>query len=214
MAVTPNLSSTLGIYLTQWLKIASGERVVLNHKYYNFKQEEFLVFSCKKCKDNWHVGLENFKSENAAIGIPSVLTDWVAKHRHVCTKYQGAASTGYLENSSCLTCQWPYKAHEQSWMAEVEKNQEQPAKPKSFWVGPQGHKDACAYKTTVATGSSTQNCTCGWVDYCTKNFQDAKLKIQMQMELLQAKMDAMAEPLNPLKPFTIQENVGRKFRDE
>jgi len=39
------------------------------------------------------------------------LKDWVAKHRHVCSKF-----TGSHTGDCCVTCKWPYGAHEESWL--------------------------------------------------------------------------------------------------
>jgi hypothetical protein len=114
------VGGTLRIYLNQWVKIASGHRVVLAggvdlNTTYNTGNTGYLVFKCTQCYDNWHVGNENFynAADPAAQTVPSVLQDWVKKHRHVCNKFNNppATSTGI-----CQSCTWPYGAHEESWM--------------------------------------------------------------------------------------------------
>ena len=116
-----NPSTTLITYLNQWVSIASGGRVKLaggmtlsGGAVHN--NTGYFVFQCTECKDNWHVGHENFYgnvADPAAQTIPSVLSEWVKKHRHVCKKFNNppAMSTG-----TCQSCKWPYGAHEQSWM--------------------------------------------------------------------------------------------------
>jgi hypothetical protein len=59
----PAVSNNLEVYLNQWVKIASGDRVVLARgialsSYTG--NSGYLVFKCTKCGDNWHVGVENF----------------------------------------------------------------------------------------------------------------------------------------------------------
>lgn len=127
----PIISSTVSTYLNQWLKLASGGRVVL-HQHTNGGYQSFTVFKCKTCGDNWHVGDENFKGT----GIPEVLQDWVKKHRHVCTKYTNPD----VHHGICKMCGWPFGAHEQAWLKDA------PAwapvipitsgqKPVKYWTG-------------------------------------------------------------------------------
>ena len=117
----PTSSDTLSTYLNQWVSIASGGRVNLSGgvtlsggAFYN--NTGYFIFRCTECKDNWHVGHENFYgnvADPAATTIPSVLSEWVKKHRHICKKFSNppAMSTGI-----CQSCRWPYGAHEESWM--------------------------------------------------------------------------------------------------
>jgi len=120
MAINPPLITNSLTHLNQWVKIASGDRVKLtggislsvNPLATN---TGYFVFRCTECADNWHVGHENFQGnvqDPAAITVPSVLSDWVKKHRHVCKKFNNppATSTGV-----CQSCKWPYDAHEESW---------------------------------------------------------------------------------------------------
>lgn len=107
MAYGPPISSTMITYLTQWLKLASGDRVHLAQRG-SLGLSDFFVFKCT-CGDNWHVGAENFKGT----GVPQVLEDWVKKHRHVCTKY---TNTHGVSAGKCSMCGWPYGAHEDSWI--------------------------------------------------------------------------------------------------
>jgi hypothetical protein len=139
----PAVSNNLEVYLNQWVKIASGDRVVLargialssytgNSGYTN---KGYLVFKCTACGDNWHVGLENFHdnvTDPAAETIPSVLSDWVKKHRHVCNKY--FSSTAGIAGL-CATCKWPYGAHEESWSKDVLNQKGEPI-PGVKWVYP------------------------------------------------------------------------------
>jgi hypothetical protein len=114
------VGGTLRIYLNQWVKIASGNRVVL-HGGVDVGPSlsgntGYLIFKCTQCQDNWHVGHENFHgniNDPAAETIPSVLSDWVKKHRHVCNKFNNPPAT---ITGSCQSCMWPYGAHEESWM--------------------------------------------------------------------------------------------------
>lgn len=108
-------SNTLAIYLTQYLKVASGSRVVLHQQGSMGSSivgdvKSFFVFKCTVCQDNWHVGTENFTGSPWA--VPEVLTDWVKKHRHVCNKY---VNTHGVHVGTCSMCGWPYGAHSQSW---------------------------------------------------------------------------------------------------
>lgn len=106
---TPNARA---IYLTQWLKVASGGRVYLAQKG-AFGVNSFYVFRCSACQDNWHVGAENFVKYES---VPQVLIDWVKKHRHVCTKY---TNTHGVTAGTCSMCGWPYGAHEASWIDDT-----------------------------------------------------------------------------------------------
>jgi hypothetical protein len=125
----PGSPSTLAIYLNQWVKVASGDRVKL-HSGTSVSlgggQNSWYVFRCV-CGDNWHVGAENFIGTDAVGNtsdvIPSVLSDWVKKHRHVCAKFIGDVPVGQPDR--CYQCKWPYGAHEESWMGPVKTvNQE------------------------------------------------------------------------------------------
>ena len=114
MAYIPT-DGTSRVYLNQWVKIASGNRVTLSGgvdltSKYSSGNTGYFVFKCSQCQDNWHVGHDNFPNGNT---VPSVLSDWVKKHRHVCKKFRNppATSTGV-----CQSCMWPYGAHEESWM--------------------------------------------------------------------------------------------------
>lgn len=118
MPVNPPTTSTLsvlGTYLNHWVKIASGDRVKLSGGMNfsgTYSNTGYFIFKCEQCKDNWHVGHENFfgnVNDPAAQTIPWVLSDWVKKHRHVCKKYKLAS------HLNCAECRWPYGAHEESW---------------------------------------------------------------------------------------------------
>lgn len=124
--------STLELYLKQWVKIASGERVYIAsgvkfpQAYGTYSNQGYLVFKCKECLDNWHVGLENFYGgvvdPNSEV-IPSVLSDWVKKHRHVCKKFNDPYPPVAFEHPGlCKTCKWPYGAHEESWNPQIAVN--------------------------------------------------------------------------------------------
>ena len=125
-SVQTSLSSTAEIYLKQWLKVASGDRVYLSQHtkgmYYSY-----TVFKCVACGDNWHVGDENFKGTQ----IPSVLKDWVHKHRHVCSKYKADSPDLKMP---CLTCKWPYGAHEESWLTPPKPTDDKGNIPGMKWV--------------------------------------------------------------------------------
>ena len=225
------LSSSITTYLNQWLKIASGGRVTIHQHVHGWAGSDYIVFRCETCKDNWHVGVGQFYSVADPVGVPSVLQDWVNKHRHVCTKWVDGYGLGAGEThagkykSKCGKCEWPYAAHQESWIASVDSKPEPEPEnfshpfhgPKSFWIGKEGHKATCSYVTTVATGTSTQNCDCGWVDYCSKNFQLVKDKVELELIALQAKVE-MAKikyykhDTRP-KVELIEENVGRRFRE-
>ena len=136
-SVQTSLSSTAEIYLKQWLKVASGDRVYLSQHtkgmYYSY-----TVFKCVACGDNWHVGDENFEGTQ----IPSVLKDWVHKHRHVCSKYKADSPDLKMP---CLTCKWPYGAHEESWQPKIETDvldKDGKVIPGMKWVTVKGSK-AC-----------------------------------------------------------------------
>jgi hypothetical protein len=113
MSVQVSLPSTVEIYLRQWLKIVSGDRVYI-HQHTNGLTHSYTVFKCRTCGDNWHVGDENFEGTQ----IPQTLKDWVTKHRHVCPKYSLSVGLGgYDQNTKpCGVCHWPYGAHEESWL--------------------------------------------------------------------------------------------------
>ena len=146
-------STSLMVYLTQYLKIASKGRVSVHSKG-SFSGKEFLVFKCT-CGDNWHVGMENFDGllhGGSGTSIPQVLIDWVIKHRHICTTYYASGGQG-----SCTHCGWPYAAHAESWSSESTEGTiptkywagttvpfDQPA-PKGFFASPQKIKAAPTY---------------------------------------------------------------------
>ena len=111
MSVQVGLPSSVDTYLRQWLKVASGDRVYL-FQHTSGMTNSYTVFKCQWCGDNWHVGGENFEGTQ----IPQTLKDWVNKHRHVCTKYKSSSPDTHM---LCLTCKWPYGAHEESWMAKT-----------------------------------------------------------------------------------------------
>lgn len=192
------LSSSITTYLNQWLKIASGRRVVIQRHIHGWAGSDYIIFRCNTCMDNWHVGTEHFYSGKDPVGIPSVLQDWVAKHRHVCTKYIND------KIGECNKCGWPYEAHEQSWL---DKKSCDP--PKSFWVGAQGHKASCNYITAVT-------CNCGWTNYCNKNFAEAKAEVDAVMAKHSAILNAVAPKVYTVKKEIekVTENVGRKFRED
>ncbi len=111
----PKVTTTLAIYLTQWLKVASGDRVTLSGGMNfgaNYTNTGYFIFKCGQCKDNWHVGHENFPNDTT---VPAVLKNWVIKHRHICDKFYNppATSTG-----TCQKCHWPYTAHDESWLVQ------------------------------------------------------------------------------------------------
>lgn len=120
------MTDTVSTYLHQWLKVASGDRVILS--------QHTTAFKCKACGCNRHVGDENF----TGTGVPDVLQEWVKKHRHVCTKY---TNTHGVTQGTCSMCGWPYAAHEQSWFKEqpatsyIPKVPTYSEKPKSYWAG-------------------------------------------------------------------------------
>lgn len=137
----PAVSNNLEVYLNQWVKIASGDRVVLARGIAlssytgNSGNSGYLVFKCTKCGDNWHVGVENFHgniADPAAGIIPSVLSDWVKKHRHVCKKY---INSKLVSGGPCANCKWPYGAHEESWSKDV-KHSPEGTIPGVKWVYP------------------------------------------------------------------------------
>ena len=105
MSVQVSLPSSVEIYLRQWLKVASGDRVIYA-RHTGGMWHSMTVFKCTQCGDNWHVGDENFEGTS----IPSVLKDWVYKHRHVCSKFNPVVA----QPSLCQSCSWPYGAHEES----------------------------------------------------------------------------------------------------
>jgi hypothetical protein len=109
------IGGTLRIYLNQWVKIASGNRVTLHGGVdlgQGYVNTGYFVFKCSQCQDNWHVGHDNFPNGNT---VPSVLSDWVKKHRHVCKKFRNPPATA-ISTGICQSCMWPYGAHEESWM--------------------------------------------------------------------------------------------------
>jgi len=114
----PKSNSTLGTYLNQWVNIASGGRVKLSggmnlSSASVYTNTGCFIFICTQCKDNWYVGPENFHGnvqDPAAETSPSVLSDWVKKHRHVCKKFKP-----WQPLPTCFDCKWPYGAHEESW---------------------------------------------------------------------------------------------------
>src|SRR5271156_6785389 len=114
--LAPTYYTNLTIYLNQWVKVASGDRVKLisGIKHPVGSNSGYLVFKCVHCQDNWNVGLDHFQpSGSQGPVVPSVLQDWVKKHRHVCKKYQGFTQT---PTNVCFSCKWPYGAHDESWM--------------------------------------------------------------------------------------------------
>jgi len=148
----PSITASLCAYLNQWVKIASGDRVKLTggislpvHPS-STTNSGYFVFRCTECADNWHVGHENFQGnvqDPAAITVPSVLSEWVKKHRHVCKKYKDGADElpQFVSKSTlCGNCKWPYGAHEESWIAnQVFDEQGKPVDVKwmNIWnVGP------------------------------------------------------------------------------
>jgi hypothetical protein len=140
MAYNPStVSKNLTLYLNQWVKIASGDRVKLtggSKLETSSGNSGYLIFKCSECHDNWHVGLDNFYpsvSDPAGLQfgqftdfgfekIPSVLTDWVKKHRHVCKQFKDQYPPGVFEHPGvCQSCKWPYGAHEESWIVNGAK---------------------------------------------------------------------------------------------
>jgi hypothetical protein len=119
------LPNAMTLYVTQWLKVASGERVyIANHV--SGMNMNFTVFKCKECQDNLHVGDENFADDK----IPASLQKWVSEHRHVCQKFM--FTNGLLapyHDGLCNTCHWPYGAHEESWLADPKNNVLAPVNP-------------------------------------------------------------------------------------
>lgn len=115
---------TLEIYLKQWLKVASGDRVTLTGgvQHSSGTNSGYLVLKCT-CGSNWHVGLDNFYPtvvDPAVVTVlPSGLSNWVKNHRHVCDKYKGLEQ-GLL----CSQCNWPYGAHEESWLAKSDAGEQ------------------------------------------------------------------------------------------
>jgi hypothetical protein len=123
LAYPSTFTQNLTLYLNQWVKVASGDRVKLvsGISYSTGTNTGYLVFKCSQCSDNWHVGLDNFypsvadPTAKSGTVVPSVLSDWVKKHRHVCKKYQPHQPT-----TVCFSCKWPYGAHEESWTGPEE----------------------------------------------------------------------------------------------
>jgi len=117
----PPYHNTLSAYLHQWVRIASGNRVSLSSDVALLgaavhTNTGYFIFKCSECKDNWHVGHENFHGnvqDPSAETIPHVLSEWVKKHRHICKKFNNPPATN---TGTCNTCKWPYGAHEESWM--------------------------------------------------------------------------------------------------
>jgi len=192
-------TGTLGVYLNQWVKVASGDRVYVfsgvslsgSAVYTN---TGYVVFKCKECSDNWHVGLENFHgnvNDPASETIPAVLFDWVKKHRHVCNKFNNGQSDP--KKFSCGTCHWPYGAHEESWLAnatstfeaekaKVQKKFEQIYKPLPMPCGGQ---------------------------YQIFDAQDKPIGVKWTMHL-----DPKKFPPQPTdRSMTLKQFKGRKFRD-
>jgi len=120
MSVQVSLPSAIDIYLRQWLKVASGDRVVL-YQHTGSLSHSFTVFKCKTCGDNWHVGDNNFEGAQ----VPQTLKDWVTKHRHVCSKWKWFGSNT-PHTGVCVTCGWPYGAHEESWMTKTPETPKTP----------------------------------------------------------------------------------------
>ncbi len=129
--IVPN---NLMMYLNQWVKVASNGRIRvtygIKHSSWSYTGNSgYIVFKCAGCGDNWHVGLENFIGTGSVTPsevIPAVLSDWVKKHRHVCGKFKSDGLADPLSRV-CMKCQWPFGAHEESWMdvkAEAEKEKE------------------------------------------------------------------------------------------
>ena len=100
-----SFEDTLGMYLSQYLKTASNERIVLVSKR-KLCAKPFYVFKCNSCGDTGHVGEENFVNGTS---VPQVLVDWVLKHRHVCYKYTNTRGVSY---GNCSLCGWPYQEHD------------------------------------------------------------------------------------------------------
>jgi hypothetical protein len=120
------ITQSLTAYLNQWVKITSGERVKLTGGIslpvnpLATTNTGYFVFRCTECQDNWHVGHENFQGnvqDPAAITVPSVLSDWVKKHRHVCKKFIGKVNQANI--GTCESCKWPFGAHEESWVVKI-----------------------------------------------------------------------------------------------
>jgi len=112
-SVQVSLPSTVDMYLRQWLKVASGDRVVL-YQYTRGLSHSFAVFKCKTCGDNWHTSEENFEGTQ----IPQTSKDWVTKHRHVCNEWRCWGAPEH-KDGLCRACKWPYGEHEGSWMGET-----------------------------------------------------------------------------------------------
>jgi hypothetical protein len=133
MAFTPSkdqLPQSLTTYLTKWLEVATKGNVVL-HSHMTGATQSMIIFKCNKCQQNWHIGDHLFYCA-AAPGlevIPSELQDWVKEHRHVCKKYVNDFPETLQAN--CKNCQWPYGAHEESWIAQQAYAQQNVAK--SSW---------------------------------------------------------------------------------
>jgi hypothetical protein len=107
-------ANQIRLYLNKYLEVASGNRVKLVSMYYGPNQ--FFRFGCVVCKDNWNMGAHHFPT---ATSLPSELTDWVMKHRHVCQNYYG-------QLKKCGICDWPWEQHQQA----------QPQYVMGSWVAP------------------------------------------------------------------------------
>lgn len=134
MAISPSTlkHNSLEIYLKQWVNIASGGRVELRGGMTFPQIKGYLVFKCNTCQDNWHVGLENFSPSvtdpTGQTTVPSVLSDWVKKHRHICKQYKMGG-----DHSLCAECKWPYGAHEkQEFLAKETRQAERKLQLKQF----------------------------------------------------------------------------------
>lgn len=105
--------NTLGLYLSQYLKTVGGN-VFLSHSVggHSMGGSYFLVFKCKVCSQNWHVGRSLFLGTT----VPSELAHFVKQHKHICTKFTNLSHMGvYTTTGVCQSCGWPYPAHEESW---------------------------------------------------------------------------------------------------
>jgi hypothetical protein len=214
----PSITQSSTAYLNQWVKIASGDRVKLTGGIslpvspLATTNTGYFVFRCTECQDNWHVGHENFQGnvqDPSAITVPSVLADWVKKHRHVCKKFVNTEQA-FL----CQSCKWPYGAHEESWIAKIKS------------VGATGDPDyegqtACFDKDGNSIGVPGYSHI---INYTSTGPQEIKVSNKKQgmgvsPETFMAQLQNAFHQNFPPKPeeiptsMTLKQYTGRKFRD-
>lgn len=101
--ITPFSMQSLGIYLSQLCQTMTGGRVRFIG-YNEYSRGRWFRFECSTCHDNWNVGSDLFPTE---ISCPTELTDWLAKHKHVCQEF-----VSYMGTNGCSRCHWDWHQHE------------------------------------------------------------------------------------------------------